>query len=235
RIDLNPYARYIIAMSLRPIRISVILAGVLIAAAGTYTAYWYGAAAELRAGIDRWAEGRRAAGWTVELGTPDVTGFPDRLEVFIQTPQITGPGSRWRWVAPNIRAAAAPWSPGEISVSAPGIHVVALPSGEVWTELGEAEADIIVEDNAVKNVVGRLSGLKVRLPKGERVAVGSAVIRLVDGVPATPAINVGASTPRPDPADLGVGVALDARKIVLPDAWRAALGPKIGKIAFDAV
>lgn len=222
-------------MSLRPIRIVLFIGGALIVAAAAYTAYWYGAAAELRAGIDRWAEDRRAAGWTVELGTPDITGFPDRLEVFFQTPRITGPGSRWRWVAPNIRAAAAPWSPGEISVSAPGIHVVALPAGEIWTELGEAEGDIVVDGAAVKSIVGRVSGLRVRLPKGERIAAASVVMRIVDAVPATPAIDVGANTPRPDPADMGIGVALDARKIVLPDAWRVALGPKIGKVAFDAV
>lgn len=222
-------------MSLRPIRIIIAVAGVLLVAAGGYTAYWYSAAAELRAGIDRWVQDRRSAGWTVELGEPDIAGFPSRLEVFFQTPQISGPASRWRWVAPNIQAAAAPWSPGEIAVSAPGIHVVTLPSGEIWAELDRAEADIAVEHSRMKNVVGRLSGAKIRLPGGERLVAESAVIRLLGSVPAAPTISVGANTPRPDPSDMGFGVALDARKVVLPGQWRPALGRNIGKIAVDAV
>lgn len=222
-------------MLIRPIRILLILVGVLIVAGGAYTAYWYGAAAELRAGIDRWSADRRTAGWTVELGEPDITGFPNRLEVFFQTPEISGANSRWRWVAPNIKAVAAPWSPGEIAVSAPGIHVVTLQSGDVWAELAEGEADIVVDGSGLKNITGRLAGVKIRLPGGERLVTDSAVIRIVDSVPATPSIDIGANTPRPQPSDMGIGVALDARKIVLPDHWRPVLGPNIGKFALDAV
>lgn len=235
RIDLNPYARYIIAMSLRPIRIIIIVVGALLVAAGAYTVYWYGAAGQMRGGIDRWAQDRRSAGWTVELGEPDITGFPARLDVFFQTPQITGPNSRWRWVAPNIQAAAVPWSPGEITVSAPGIHVVTLRSGEIWAELDRAGADIVVGNSGVKNIVGRLSGVKIQLPKGERFVAESAVIRLLGSVPTAPSVNVGAVAPHPDPTDMGVGVALDVRKIVLPAQWRPVLGRNLGKIALDAV
>ena len=234
-IDLNPCARYIIAMSLRPIRIIIVLMGALLVAGGAYTVYWYSAAAELRAGIDRWAQDRRAAGWTVDLGDPDITGFPRRLEAFFQTPQISGPDSRWRWVAPNIRAAAAPWLPGEIAVSTPGIHVVTLRSGDVWAELDRAEADIVIENAVMKNIVARLAGVRIRLPGGERLVAESAVMRLLGSAPVTPSIDVGKNTPRSDPSDMGFGVALDVRKIVLPDQWRAVLGRNIGKIALDAV
>ncbi|MFT5487783.1 MAG: hypothetical protein ACI9JL_000278 [Paracoccaceae bacterium] len=222
-------------MSLRPIRIIIVVVGTLLVAAGAYTAYWYSAAAQMRAGIDRWAQDRRSAGWTVELGEPDITGFPARLEVFFQTPQITGPDSRWRWVAPNIQAAAAPWLPGEVVVSAPGIHVVTLRAGEIWAELDRAEADIVVGKSGVKNIVGRLSGVKTRLPKGESLVAESAVIRLLGSVPAAPLVNVAANTPRPDPSDMGIGVALDVRKVVLPAQWRPALGRNLGKVALDAV
>ena len=222
-------------MSLRPIRIIIVLMGALLVAGGAYTVYWYNAAAELRAGIDRWAQDRRVAGWTVDLGDPDITGFPTRLEAFFQTPQISGPDSWWRWVAPNIRATAAPWLPGEIAVSAPGVHVVTLRSGDVWAELDRAEADIVIENAAMKNIVARLAGVRIRLPGGERLVAESAVMRLLGSVPATPSIDVGANTPHPDPSDMGFGVALDVRKIVLPDQWRPVLGRNIGKIALDAV
>lgn len=235
RIDLRLRARYINAMSLRPIRILFAATVALVIAGVGYTAYWYSAAAGLRAGIDRWAQDRRAAGWTVELGDPYIGGFPFRLEAFFQTPQITGPKSGWRWVAPNIEAVAAPWAPDQVTVSAPGIHVVTLRDGDVWAELGQADADIVIESAAIKNIVGRLAEVKIRFPRGETLTAASAVMRLRDSVPATPSIDVGTNMQRPDPSDMGFGVALDARKIVLPDQWRAALGPNIGKIAFDAV
>ena len=46
------------------------IAALLIAACGGYSIYWNVAAGEIRAGIDRWADNRRAKGWTVELGAP---------------------------------------------------------------------------------------------------------------------------------------------------------------------
>lgn len=222
-------------MSLRPIRIITIIGALLFVAAGAYTAYWYGAAAELRAGIDRWADDRRSAGWTVDMGEPDISGFPTRLEIFFQTPQISGPASRWRWIAPNIQAAAAPWSPGDVAVSAPGIHVVTHQGGEVWAEFDRAEADMVIAASGLESVVGRLSGIKAQFPRGERLAADSAVVRLLGSVAAVPSTNAGANTRRPDPSDMGLGIALDIRKIVVPDEWRPALGRKIEKIAMDAV
>jgi hypothetical protein len=235
RIDLFPIARYIILMSSAPIRIITILVATLLIAGGAYTAYWYSAAAELRDGMKRWAEDRRSAGWSIDLGNPDITGFPMRLEVFFQTPRISGPGSQWRWVSPNISASAAPWSPREIAVSAPGIHVVTLRAGDLWVELDEAEADIVVGKRQVKNVIGRLSGIRLRLPAGERINAGSAIVRLLDSVAADPEKQANASIPGTVLSDTGLGLALDLQKITLPQEWRPALGRNVGKIALDAV
>ena len=222
-------------MTPAPIRIIAMAVATLLVAGGLYTAYWYSAAASLQEGMDRWAQDRRAAGWTVELGTPDITGFPMRLEVFSQTPRISGPGSSWRWVAPNVVASARPWSPREISISAPGIHVVTLRAGDVWIELGGAEADIAVGERQVSNVIARFSGIRLRLPAGERFSAGSAVVRLRDSVAADPEINADGNTPGTAPSDMGLGVALDSQEITLPEDWRPALGRNVGKFALDAL
>ena len=235
RIDLFPIARYITVMTSAPIRIIATALATLLVAGGVYTAYWHSAAAGLQDAMDRWVQDRRAAGWNVELGNPDITGFPMRLEVFSQTPRISGPGSMWRWVAPNIRASARPWSPREISISAPGIHVVTLTAGDVWIELGGAEADIMVGARRIGSVIGRFSGIRLQLPAGEKFNAESAVVRLRDSVAAEPEINADASIPGPAPSDTGLGVALDLRKITLPEDWRPALGPDVGKFALDAV
>ncbi len=222
-------------MSIAPIRIIIALVAALLVAGGAYTAYWYSAAAELRDGMDRWTQDRRIAGWNIDLGDPEVTGFPMRLEVFVQTPRISGPGSRWRWDAPNIRARAAPWSPRKIFVSAPGIHVVTLTAGDVWAELGRAEADIVVGQRGFRNLIGRFSGVRLRFPGGENFVADSAVIRLLESVAAGPSIKVDAVSPGTDASETGLGLALDMRKVVLPEEWRPALGRDIDKIAMDAV
>tara|TARA_R110002072_G_scaffold170294_6_gene323811 strand:+ start:1716 stop:2732 length:1017 start_codon:yes stop_codon:yes gene_type:complete len=212
-----------------------VLVGALLVAAGAYTAYWYSAAAELRAGIARWAEDRRDAGWRVDLGDPDIAGFPLRLEALFQTPRISGPDARWRWVAPNIRAVASPWRPQKIFVSAPGIHVVTTRAGDVWTELGRAEADIVVDGARMKSVVARTADVGLRLPGGEEIRADSAIMRVLGSAPAAPSLDPGTGAARPDSADKGIGVALDIRQVLLPDRWRPALGRTIGKVALDAV
>ena len=73
-------------------RRALITGGALIAICAGYTVYWYSAATEIRAGIDSWAQDRRANGWAVELGEPTVTGFPFRLNLFLQAPVLAGPG-----------------------------------------------------------------------------------------------------------------------------------------------
>ena len=162
------------------------LGAALRVAGGASPACGYSAAAGLRDGRDRWTQDRRIAGWNIELGDPEVTGFPMRLEVFVQTPRISGPGSRWRWDAPNIRARAAPWSPRKIFVSAPGLHVVTLTAGDVWAELGRAEADIVVGQRGFRNLIGRFSGVVPRFPGGQNLVADSAVIRLLESVAPRP-------------------------------------------------
>ena len=222
-------------MSLRLIRIFVALVGALLVVAAAYTAYWYSAADGVRSSIDRWVQDRRAAGWTVALGKPQITGFPLHLEVFFQTPQISDPGSRWRWVAPNIRARATPWSPREISVTAPGVHVLTLRGGALRAELNGVEVEMVIKVSTFQTIVGRLSGVAVRLPRGERLVAGPVAIQLLGSTLATPTTDVKANTPRMVSSDMGISIKLDARKVVLPADWRPALGPSIDKIELDSV
>ena len=222
-------------MSIRLIRIFAALVGVLLVAVAAYTAYWYRAADNVRSGIDRWVQDRRTAGWTVALGTPEITGFPISLEVLFQTPQISDPRSRWHWVAPNIRARAALWSPRKISVTAPGLHVLKLRGGELWAELNGLEAETLIKGSAFQTVVGRLSSVAMRLPRGQRLAAGPVAVQLLTSPLAKPTKDVGANPSREDSLDMGISVELDAREVMLPKGLHPALGPSIDKVALDSV
>lgn len=213
-------------MSIRPLRAVLLTLAVAVIVAAAYTAYWFSAAAELRAGIAGWSEQRREAGWRVELGEPDIGGFPTRIEVYFQTPRLGGPGERWRWTAPNIRAVALPWSPGVVSVSAPGIHVFTNRKGDFHGEFDEAEAEIVSGESPFSDVVIRLVGVKVRPPGGVAVQARKAILRVQDTV----AVDPDAQTP-----ETGTGVAVDIRGITLPARWRPPLGGDMARLSLDAV
>ena len=213
-------------MTIRPLRVVLLfLAAAGFAIAG-YTAYWYSAAEELRDGISRWSEERRAAGWQVDLGDPDITGFPLRIEIFLQTPRLEGFNGQWRWTAPNVRAYAAPWSLGQVSVFAPGIHVYTNRKGDFWAELGAAEAQIAIVPSGLDQAVIRFSSINIRPPDGARLQVETVIARIQNGV----AIDAAVQSP-----ELGWGIAVDARDITLPARWNPALGRTMARLSLDTV
>ena len=225
-IDFSAPARYIIRMTIRPLRVVLLLFAAVGIAVAAYTAYWYSAAEELRDGISRWTAERRAAGWQVDLGEPDITGFPSRIEVFLQTPRLEGPKGHWRWTAPNIRAFSAPWSPGEVSVFAPGIHVYTNRQGDFWAEFGTAEAQLAIVSSGLDHAVIRFSSVDIRPPDGARVQAESVVARIQNGVAIDAAV---------EPPELGWGIAVDARSLTLPARWNPALGRKMARLSLDSV
>lgn len=200
-------------------------ATVIVAVAG-YTAYWYTAAAGLRAALADWTDHRRAAGWSVEIGRPHISGFPTEIELLLQTPRLAGAGGRWRWAAPNIRAVARPWSPGLISVFAPGIHVYSSTKGDFWGEFDRAEAEINASPVGNSKAVIRLGTINLRPPGGVNVLAERATVRIAEGV----AMDSDAAV-----RETGTGVAIDIRSIVLPARWKPALGRELARVSVDAV
>lgn len=226
RIDFSALNRYIIRMTIRPLRVVLLfLAAVGIAIAG-YTAYWYSAAEKLREEVTRWSEERRAAGWQVDLGVLNISGFPSRIEIFLQTPRLEGPKRQWRWTAPNVRAFAAPWSLGKVSVFAPGIHVYTNRKGDFWAELGSAEAQIAIAPSGLDQAVIRFSSVDIRPPDGARLQAETAIARIQSGVAIDAAVQ---------PPEFGWGIAVDARGVTLPGRWNPPLGRKMARLSLDAV
>lgn len=210
----------------RPIRTALLAIMVLAIVIAGYTAYWYSAAAEVRAGIARWSDERRAAGWTVELGIPDIGGFPFRIDVRLQAPKLSGPGGGWRWALPNARVYAAPWSPGTVSVFVPGLHVMTNRHGEYAASFDRAEGDLAIGYRKLQRAVIRLAGIDFRQPQGARLTAETVTLRVLSDQPA--------GEDGKD-AETGTGVAIDARDVLLPAAWRPPLGPKLGRLSLDAV
>lgn len=130
-------------MSLR--RAVLVLAVLAVAAAGAYTAYWFHVAAELRKGIEAWAQDRREHGWRVEWDGLAVGGFPPRVEARLAAPRLASP-SGLEWRADAVTASASPFDLTLVTVAAPGPHHLAWrggPQASVTAEMASAVIDLM--------------------------------------------------------------------------------------------
>ena len=138
-------------------RRALITGGALIAICAGYTVYWYSAATEIRAGIDSWAQDRRANGWAVELGEPTVTGFPFRLNLFLQAP-VWQDREIFGGEMPNVKASARPWELTDIEMSVPGVHNLKTRGGGIVLTLASAEAGLNIRSGKPHKIFVRLTG-----------------------------------------------------------------------------
>lgn len=222
-------ASYIWAMPNRSRRIAAIAVAAALAAGAAYTAYWYSAAAGVRAGIDRWADQRRAAGWEVTMNRPQLGGFPFRIDLVIDGATIAGPASaaRWRWTPPSLSASARPWAPGRIAVDGRSTHKIDTGDGVLTARLAEAEGDLVAGADALREAVVRFSGIDLALPDGSKLTAGSLILHLKAQSPIGEA--------GPDSGTRGLGLAFDARTVALPGGWNLPLGAAIEKVSADAI
>ena len=207
-------------------RRALITGGALIAICAGYTLYWYSAAAEIRAGIDSWAQDRRTNGWMVELGEPTITGFPFRLNLFLQAPVLAGPGNLWRWEMPNAKASALPWELTDIEMSVPGVHNLKTRGGGVVLTLASAEGGLNIRRGKPHQIFVRLTGVDWSQSRKIRTQIDTLIVRIEDAVPADRKTGNGVT---------GMGIAIDARNVTLPQAWKPPLGTDLSRMSVEAV
>ena len=207
-------------------RRALITGGALIAICGGYTVYWYLAAAEIRAGVDSWAQDRRENGWMVELGEPTVAGFPFRLNLFLQAPVLAGPGNLWRWEMPNVKASARPWELTDIEMSVPGVHNLKTRWGGIVLTLASAEGGMNIRSGKPHKIFVRLTGVDWSQSRKIRTQIDTLIVRVEDAVPADRKTGNGAT---------GMGIAIDARNVTLPQAWKPPLGNGLSRMSVEAV
>ncbi|MCR6633102.1 MAG: DUF2125 domain-containing protein [Magnetospirillum sp.] len=126
-------------MSVR--RIVALFAAALVVAAAGYGIYWFHVAGSLRKGLERWADQRRAEGWTVAWDVVETGGFPLHLRLDLAAPRVTHPtGASWR--TDRLVAHAEPFDWTRLRLDAPGLHHLAWPGGEATVEAATAQAQV---------------------------------------------------------------------------------------------
>lgn len=144
----------------------------LLAAAAGWGVWWLHLAGQVRQGIDRWAEARRAEGWRVSFDTVAIDGFPGTMRIRLGAVRLTRPDGL-DWQAPPVSGALWPLDPQRVRVEAPGRHEIAArgATGEALAlrlDLGEAGADLAVDG------AGRLAGAEALLARVSAAVPGGA-------------------------------------------------------------
>ena len=96
------------------------LASFTVLAAGLYAAFWFDTAGRLKSGIVEWTTVQREAGNIVVFNDLQVSGFP--LFFTLTADQATlgrTADQTFSWRAEAFRAAARPWAPRHLTISAP--------------------------------------------------------------------------------------------------------------------
>ncbi len=160
---------------------------ILAAAAASYTGYWFDVAARLRAGVEPWAQARRAEGYTVRWDAVTVGGFP--LSFRLRFAGAVFSGIRplpFEIAAPLLSGSARPWNLKRWAVSAPeGARVAAPSQGDTIAVAGLGGTILLGADagTAIDLVAHDLAGSGTAA--GLRIADAEARLTLPERAPAS--------------------------------------------------
>lgn len=125
-----------------------ILAAILVALVGGYTAYWFTLATATEEGIADWQEAAGAEGIVLRHRGVTVGGYPFRLEVVLEAPTLSFAEADGVTTlsAPQAQAVTQPWQPDHVLARSEGpLHIDWAPNGAaplVTATANEAEASL---------------------------------------------------------------------------------------------
>lgn len=199
-------------------------------AAGLYGGWWLVMAGQLERGVQRWADERRAEGWTVSHGPIARSGFPLALTLAMPQPELGRGGDQpLAWRGEMLSATVAPWSLRDLTFRFPGKHALVLPLDgkarpmEAATRSGTLDLRMDGRGRAEAAALN-LAGFDARFTdNGDRYQAEKArvVFRRHAANPAEPA---------------AVSLETDARieRLVLPPHQAGVMGPELPLVALIA-
>lgn len=215
-----------------PLRYRLLVAVLLLVAAGAYTAFWFRAAGLVRDGLAEWTTARRAEGYDIAYAGPEIAGFPWHLRIRLDRLALAAPGERWRWGGQAVEAKLMPWRFRRVTVRPLGRQAVTLPTadgGETATATAaDAKAVILLSGRGhLGEVHGVAAGVVLTLPRAQGpITAGTAQLDLALPPPAAPG---GIAGPSEAPSAL---LSLELHEITLPAA--GPLGPRLQWLTAEA-
>lgn len=196
-------------------RVVVLVIVLLLLAAGAYAGYWFILANRLQSGLGRWADARRAEGYTLQWRRESVEGFPFAFRIALADASIAR-GNSYRIAVPEIAGEASPWDATRWHVAATRGGTGTAQGVDATIAAQSLSGDIVLGDEFTDVTVSvlRLSGADA--------TAGELVTHMM--FPREP--------PRSD-RDVGLAVTAQLYHLVLPKPV-TALGDTIESFAVDA-
>ena len=114
--------------AMRALKPGLTALAVLAALSIAYVVFWLFMAGELRDGVARWSEARRAEGYTVLFSRLRIGGFPLVLRLDLERPGLGAPdgGIPWTWEGARAVAEMRPWNMRRVGIDLSGAHTLGL-------------------------------------------------------------------------------------------------------------
>ena len=152
-------------------RVLVVTIGLAAFAAVLYSGFWFVASDNLRDGVERWAEERRAAGWSVAWDEFSIDGFPFALRARVTAPRIAGRNPRWAWRGPRIIATARPWDLDKPAVSFPGRHQISIihegSAHDFTVDAVKALGRVRIQGGVAREITAKLAEIDIKEKNGQ--------------------------------------------------------------------
>jgi len=195
-----------------------------------YPVFWHVAAAQLERAVATWADARRADGWEVSHGKPELGGFPFELRIALQRPSLAADPEGWRWQGRRAVLAFQPWDWRRIRIDAHGRQALGIRLEGAWRQF-EAEAVRSVFIGAIGDK-GNLSdatiafdGLTLAIPGAARLFAARALHMRFHRAEAGAEAGDGAAAAH--------GIALRLDRAELAPRYRLPLGQTIARLDLD--
>lgn len=182
-------------------RVAAALATVLFLLLAGYTAWWYVLGTRLEAGLDAWADARRAEGWTVSYSGRRLGGWPVAVRLALTDFALQGGAPELpvavNWRAETLDLQLAPFAPDRLALVPRGPELVGLSGGPALEVTARAlKAMVPIEQPLAPPWPIDLTGSDVRLHsggKGTPALVARLSVHAVmqpDARAGTPALSV---------------------------------------------
>ncbi len=170
-------------------RVIACFAIVVLTACAGYTAYWFHVSAQMRKGLEQWADQRRAQGWTVEWDSINQSGYPFHLRVHLDAPRLRSPQGLG-WQGNDLSVAARPFNPTAIRAKSDGPHHLDWPGGSATLTTRMARAEINLDlAGVLEDATILLTGAKMDSPSLPGTLTLADLALMVDPLPLTAQAN----------------------------------------------
>ena len=207
-------------------RFGIGVLALLVLLVGAYTAWWYVLASRVESGFDDWAAARQAEGWTVEVGSRHLGGWPLAARLDLSEVRLRGGAPSlpvaFTWDAAGLGVQVAPFAPATLVILARGEQRIALQGGQALALNGGTLRALVPLDRPGPPWIVDVDaeGVHAGPPGGAPASIGRMTAH------ATLA-------PRASAAATALSVILSAGRIELPPGQPWPLGERIESIDAD--